>query len=177
MSNLVEQFKDITIEKVFKPVPTEDMAEYYYLPILLTDVPPKEWMVAFRSAYDSCQKYLGERILQHHELPLRMTPSAAPSVRTRDLTFKLLKGEPNARNYDLDKFLLFQYSLEGQGPHPNTQDSLKKSCEKANKEYRRYLAKEDKKRQQESERQHLAEEEQNRKDRRAEELTKRWFQD
>lgn len=39
MSNLAQQFQDITIDKVFKPVPAEDMTDYYFLPIILTDVP------------------------------------------------------------------------------------------------------------------------------------------
>ena len=175
-SNLVGEFKDITIEKVFKPVPSFDKAEIYYLPILLTDIPPKGWLEAFHSAYDSCQKYEGEQILPHHQIPAKRGLSADVSIGKRELTFKLLKDVPEPLKYDLDKFLLFQFSIEGRGPHPNTQESLKKSCEKANKEYLGHLSEEDKKGRQESQQRSLADGEQNRKNRRAEELTRGWFE-
>src|SRR5208337_3471892 len=92
MSNPVGEFKDITIEKVFKPVPSFDKADIYYLPILLTDIPPKEWLEAFHSAYDSCQKYEGEQILPHHQIPVERGLSADVSVGKRDLTFNVNAG-------------------------------------------------------------------------------------
>ena len=70
-------------------MPSFDKAEIYYLSILLTDIPPKGWLEAFHSAYDSCQKYEGEQILPYHQIPAISGLSADVSIGNRELTFKL----------------------------------------------------------------------------------------
>jgi hypothetical protein len=176
MSDLGQEFKDIVIVRAFKPVPIKEPKGYYCLPILLSDRPTRKWMEVFLSAYNACERYPGERILQHHQMPARRAFTSPFSEDKGDLALKLLKGEPEPLKYDLDRFLLFHFSIEGPGPHPNTQESLKKSCEEANKEYRRHLAAEGKKHEQEDHEHKAAEEKQDSKDRRAEELTKGWFE-
>ncbi len=163
MSSRVEEFKDITIEKSLKPVRSLEKKHIYYLPILLTANPPQKWMEAFHSAYGECKKYSGEQILQPHQIHAK-----------KALPTRLLEDEL-AGKHELGKLLLFQFSVGGKGPHPNTPESLRISCEKANKEYRRHLNEEDKRRERELQRLSEEEEQQNQKDRRAEELTRGWF--
>ena len=175
MSHYREDFQDIRIEKALTPVPNEEVEGRYYLPILLSSIPPEEWIKEFCDFYDSCEKYVGERILQYHDMPFSMVPPSGQLTRKRDLTYKLLKGEQDFRKYDLDQFIFFQYSIQGKGPHPDTEANLKNSCEKANNEYRKFVAGQEKIRQKENGRRQLEDDMQNEKDSKAQALVRDWF--
>ncbi len=175
MSHYQEDFQDIQIEKALPPVPGEEVEGRYYLPILLSSIPPEEWMKEFCHFYDSCKKYVGERILQYHDMPFSMVPPSGQLTRKRDLSCKLFKGVPDSRKYDLERFIFFQFSIQGPGPHPDTPANLKNSCEKANIEYRKFVGEQEKIRQQEKGRQQLEDYKQNEKDSTAQALVRDWF--
>jgi hypothetical protein len=175
MSHYQEDFQDIQIEKPLTPAPSQDVEGRYYLPILLSSIPPEEWMKEFCHCYDNCEKYVGERILQYHDMPFSMAPPSGQSTRKRDLSYKLFKGEQDPGKYDLEQFIFFQYSIQGQGPHPHTQANLKDSCEKANKEYRKFVAEQEKIRQEEHGLLQLEDDKQNEKDSKAQALVRDWF--
>jgi len=175
MPHYKQDFQDIRIEKAFQPVSDADLEGRYYLPILLSSVPPDEWMKEFCHFYDGCEKYVGERILQYIDMPFSMSPPSGHSTRKRELAYKLLKSEQVSEKYDLERFIFFQYSIQGQGPHPDTQTNLKNSCEKANEEYRKFMAGQEKIRRGTNVNHELGEEKQNKKDSLAQALVRDWF--
>ena len=108
-------------------------------------------------------------------MPFSMAPPSGHSTRKRELAHKLLRNEQVSENYDLERFIFFQYSIQGQGPHPDTQTNLKNSCEKANQEYRKFMAGQEKTRQGKNVNHQLGEEKQNKKDSLAQALVRDWF--
>ncbi|MFH0959788.1 MAG: hypothetical protein V1897_13910 [Pseudomonadota bacterium] len=170
-------FQHIQIEKALPPVPDGEVEGRYYLPILLSSIPPEEWMKEFCYFYDSCAKFVGERILQYHDMPFSMALPSGQSSRKRDLAYKLFGGEQGFREYDLEQFVFFQYSIKGQGPHPDTQASLKNSCENANKEYRKFFHDYKKIHQKENQGRQPEDDKQKENDCKAQALVRDWFKD
>jgi hypothetical protein len=175
MSHCRQDFQDIRIEKALIPVPSDEVEGRYYLPILLSSTPPEEWMKEFYDFYDSCEKYVGERILQYHDMPFSMVPPSGQLTRKRNLSCKLFKGVPDSEKYDLERFIFFQYSIQGPGPHADTEANLKNSCAKANNEYRKFVAGQEKLLQKENRPRQFEDDMQNEKDCKAQALVRDWF--
>jgi hypothetical protein len=157
-----EDFQDITIKEKLEPVPDTIGSNIYLLPIVFSDTLPKQWVAAVQNHYDSCEHYMGEELLRSDQVQLarnRLPPNYA-----RD-------------HGSLESILFFKFDLEGGGPHPNTSNSIKTACSKANEYYRQWLVKEKQRLQAGEEKRMAYLEEKQQRDQRAKDATKDLFKD
>lgn len=149
MASIEQEFKNISIIDKGDPV-LFGRGDLYVMALLLSNVPPRRWLDFFKHEFGG--SYPDEHIMDAEEVS---TPTA------------LIR-----RGWDVGQCLYFQFTQE---PHPKTEENLKKSCETANKKYRRYLEDQAAADARKREAAKAEEDEQARKNQKAAEVTKGWF--